>query len=152
MSIREDNLDERQKTELLKVGNRSYKVMMTVCILCLFGGLFWEKLGGLLSLDIVLLSGSITYLAGCVKAGIWSTNNKLTGMKGVLFYSCTFSVISTLIFWAILIMGREPGDPPVNQKAAAFFGIIFVSMFVITFAGNYICEAVKKRNEKKYSD
>lgn len=152
--MRNGELDERQKQKRVEAGNRSFWIVISLCLAMNFITLFWDVSDKYMSLgySLIVLAGILSYSAGNIREGIW--DSKLpAGPLGSLLFSFCFSGIITIFYWGMLIAARNPGDDlPVNKMAGICFSVVFVITFAVYFVMGWLTDKARKRNEEKYAD
>ena len=152
--MRNGELDERQKQKRLEAGNRSFWIVISLCLVMNALSLFWDVSEKYLSLgySLIVLAGILSYSAGNIREGIW--DSKLpAGPLGSLLFSFCFSGILTIFYWGMLIAARKPGDDiPVNKMAGICFILLFAVTFAVYFIMGWLTDRARKKNEEKYAD
>lgn len=152
--MKNGELDERQKQKRMEAGNRSFWIVISLCLAMNFISLFWEVSDKYIDsgYSLIVLAGILSYSAGNIREGIW--DSKLpAGPLGSFLFSICFSGIFTIIYWGMLIAARKPGDDlPVNKMAGICFIVVFPVTFVFYFVMGWLTDRARKRNEEKYAD
>lgn len=150
--MRNSNLDERQRQKQTEAGNRAFWVMVVTCLVISFWDLFGS---GKVSFDsseahLILSIGLLVYTVSNIRQGIWDSQSP-SGVRGSLLFSVCFAGITTIAYWAILIINKKPGsDLSVNKMAGISFILLFIVSFIIYFGISYLTDRWKRRNEKRY--
>lgn len=147
-----NELDERQNQIVDKVGKISFLVMFWVCAAVIIGEMLWKgSMENVAGETVIFLAGGITYLAGSIKNGIWSRQNRKMSIGQTLMGSVICSAVFSVIY-AVLI-SRKAADGEVVMKYTAFFfiGITVLCFLCLQIMGR-ITEAQKRKQEEKYSE
>ncbi|MCL2821180.1 MAG: hypothetical protein FWD38_10245 [Oscillospiraceae bacterium] len=139
-------VDERQESELLKIGNSSFTVMLFSLIAVMIVQMFifnfeFKYLAGYF---IVLIIVMIWVVACSIKRGAWEFYTK-PGIKSYIIYSLAFGIGLSLLITALGYFIHEISLPHAFRFFVISFATISIPMFIIYIILGTI---IKKRQEK----
>lgn len=145
-----NELDERQNQIVDKVGKISFLVMFGVCVAVIIGQMLWKgSIENVAGETVIFAAGGITYLAGSIKNGIWSSRNRKMSVGQNLLGSVICAGIFSILY-AALISGKTTDTGAVMRYTAFFFIGITVLSFLCLYILGKITEAQNRKQEEKY--
>ncbi len=145
-----NGLDERQNQEMARSGMYAFYVMFIVSAAVIVAELIWKgALEAVIGETVIFLAGGLTYLAVCMKKGLWSRSGRDMTMGQSALMSMVFSGIFTVFF--VLALRQKVGEPvDLLKHAALFFVKISVLGFLCLTVMGWISRKNRQKQEKKY--
>lgn len=143
-------VDERQQIELMKIEHIGFWIMYWMLCAVIVIQCISDKTGigkAVMGESIVLLTGSIVVLAGCIRKGLWSYTSKPL-VKNYLLYS----VAGALAFGVIDGINKYINIEYFKGRFSELIltvGVSAIFMFAITFVVLFVCGTLVNKRKKK---
>lgn len=146
-------LDERQKQEENNAAARSFLVMfaLSVAAIVIQMCFFKESFRTIAGETVVLLGGSIMYLAGCLKRGLFLHKGRHLSIVEMIVLSVIFSGIFS-IFFGIMVFQNTQQAVFAGRAAGGFFAGVSVLCFCVLLVMSKCSLRQQQKNERKYDE
>lgn len=143
-------VDERQQMELMKIEHIGFWIMFWMLSAVIVIQCITNKTGigkAVMGESIVLLTGSIVVLVGCIRKGLWNYTSK-PSVKNYLLYS----VAGALVFGVINGVDKYNNIEYFKSRFSELIlatGVSTVFMFLFTFVIMFVSGTVVNKRRKK---
>lgn len=146
-------LDERQQQEENNTAARSFLVMFALSVATIVIQMCFlkESFRTIAGETVVLLGGSVMYLAGCLKGGLFLHKGKYLSIVEMIVLSVLISGLFS-IFFGIMVFQNTQQAVFAGRAAGGFFAGMSALCFCVLFVMSKYSLRQQQKNERKYDE